>query len=123
MRELHAGAGGAWPPPDHRHSRRDEVLGRRNGRSASPVDQFMTDQWPARRPEWRLIAAVVVLAAVWLAMLIGGAGPLDRSIYEAVYAGHRPLLVTIARVFTEMGEPTVLIVAGFVVATGLWWVG
>ena len=83
----------------------------------------MTDQRPVRRPEWRLIAAVVVLAAVWLAMLIGGAGPLDRSIYEAVYAGHRPLLVTIARIFTELGEPTVLIVAGFIVAAWLWWVG
>jgi membrane-associated phospholipid phosphatase len=83
----------------------------------------MTDQRPVRRPEWRLIAAVFALFAIWLAMLIGGAGPLDRSIYEAVYAGHRPLLLTIARVFTEMGEPTVLIVAGFVVAAWLWWVG
>jgi undecaprenyl-diphosphatase len=83
----------------------------------------MTEQRSPRRPEWRLIAAVVVLAAVWLAMLIGGAGPLDRSIYEAVYAGHRPVLLTIARVFTELGEPTVLIVAGFIVAAWLWWVG
>ena len=83
----------------------------------------MTDQRPVRHPEWRLIAAVFALFAIWLAMLIGGTGPLDRSIYEAVYAGHRPVLLTIARIFTELGEPTVLIVAGFIVAAWLWWVG
>ena len=54
-------------------------------------------------------------------MLRYGGGPLDRGIYEALYAGHRPVLRTIARIFTFLGEPTVLIAAGFVVAAWLWW--
>jgi len=56
-------------------------------------------------------------------MLVFGAGSLDRSIYELVYAGHRPALVAIARVVTFFGEPTVLIAAGFAVAAWLWWRG
>jgi undecaprenyl-diphosphatase len=83
----------------------------------------MTGYSNGRRPPWRLVVAVVALAAIWLAMLIGGAGPIDRSIYEALYAGHRPALRTIAHIFTELGEPTVLIVACFLVTAWLWWVG
>src|SRR3954452_3048063 len=56
-------------------------------------------------------------------MLGFGAGPLDRSIYEIVYAGHRPTLIVIARIATFFGEPTVLIGAGFAVAAWLWWRG
>ena len=48
-------------------------------------------------------------AVIWLAMLLWGGGPLDRQIYEAVYAGHRPALIAVARIFTFLGEPTVLI--------------
>jgi undecaprenyl-diphosphatase len=44
-------------------------------------------------------------------------------LYQALYAGGRPLLITIARVFTELGEPTVLIAAGFLVGGWLWWRG
>lgn len=69
----------------------------------------------------RLALAAVLLAAIWLAMLMFGRGPLDRSIYEALYAGGRPALVTTARVFTAFGEPTVLIGAGFILAAWLWW--
>jgi undecaprenyl-diphosphatase len=75
------------------------------------------------RLQWRFIAAVLALAAVWLAMLLGGAGDLDRRIYEALYAGHRPALLTMARVFTLLGEPTLLIGASAVVAAILWWTG
>ncbi|MFL6766199.1 MAG: phosphatase PAP2 family protein [Sphingomicrobium sp.] len=60
----------------------------------------------------------MAFAAIWLAMLLGGGGPLDRSLYEALYAGHRPVLLTTARVFTALGEPTVLIAA--CAATALW---
>jgi membrane-associated phospholipid phosphatase len=83
----------------------------------------MTEVQPSRRLQWRHIAAIVTLAAIWLAVLVWGAGPLDRAIYEALYAGHRPALLAIARGFTALGEPTVLIVAGFIVAGGLWWRG
>jgi undecaprenyl-diphosphatase len=81
----------------------------------------MTEERPLRRLQWRYVAAIVMLAAIWLAMLLRGAGPLDRAVYEALYAGHRPALLAMARVFTVLGEPTVLIAAGFIVAGGLWW--
>lgn len=54
-------------------------------------------------------------------MLLGGAGPVDRNIYEALYAGDRPALLAIARFFTALGEPTVLVTAGFLVAGWIWW--
>jgi undecaprenyl-diphosphatase len=77
---------------------------------------------PPRRVEWRIIAAVI-LAVIWLAMLLCGAGPLDRGIYEALYAGHRPALLAVARIFTALGEPTVLIAACAACAAWLWFVG
>lgn len=71
---------------------------------------------------WRS-TAIVALACIWLAMLLLGRGALDRSIYEALYAGGRPALVTMGRIFTALGEPIVLIGAGFIVALWLWWRG
>jgi membrane-associated phospholipid phosphatase len=64
--------------------------------------------------------SIVVLTAIWLAMLMLGRGALDRSIYEALYAGGRPALIIFARVFTFLGEPTVLVGAGFLLAAWLW---
>ena len=66
---------------------------------------------------------LVALAATWLAMLVFGGGPIDRELYELLYAGGRPTLIAIARVFTALGEPTVLIAAGFLVAAWLWFRG
>jgi undecaprenyl-diphosphatase len=66
---------------------------------------------------------VVSLAAIWIAMLLLGRGTLDRSIYEALYAGGRPALVLVARVLTFLGEPTVLVGAGILVAAWLWRAG
>ena len=56
-------------------------------------------------------------------MLVGGTGTLDRLIYEALYAGQRPLLLALARFFTALGEPTVLIAAGAAAALWLWYAG
>jgi undecaprenyl-diphosphatase len=56
-------------------------------------------------------------------MLLGGGGPLDRAIYEALYAGGRPALLAAARLFTALGEPTVLIGAGIATALWLWYAG
>jgi undecaprenyl-diphosphatase len=64
---------------------------------------------------------IIALTALWLAMLLSGGGPLDRNIYEALYAGHRPVLLKIALFLTFLGEPTVLVLAGFFVAAWLWW--
>jgi membrane-associated phospholipid phosphatase len=56
-------------------------------------------------------------------MLVGGTGALDRSIYEALYAGDRTALVELALFFTALGEPTVLIAAGAAAALWLWYAG
>ena len=69
---------------------------------------------------WRLVAAAVVLAGVWLAMLLGGGGGSDRAIYEALYAGHEPLLRAIAHAFTLLGDPTLLIAASLLALLWLW---
>jgi undecaprenyl-diphosphatase len=83
----------------------------------------MIDDQPPRRAQLRFTAAIVTLAAIWLAMLLTGGGWLDRSIYEALYAGHRPALVVVARAFTALGEPTVLIAACGACAIWLWYEG
>lgn len=72
------------------------------------------------RAHWRYLAALVTLAGIWLAMLLGGAGSVDRAIYEALYAGDRPVLLTVARAFTFLGEPTLLIGASVIAALWLW---
>lgn len=82
----------------------------------------MTDQ-TLKVGQWRLVVAAVALAAIWLAMLLWGRGPLDRSIYEALYAGHRPAMAAVARALTALGEPTVLIGAGVATALWLWYTG
>lgn len=69
----------------------------------------------------RYAGALVALAAVWLAMLLLGGGPLDRQFYEALYAGHRPALAAIAHGLTWLGEPTVLVGGGFIAAAWLTW--
>src|SRR5207248_4370489 len=67
--------------------------------------------------------SIVALAGIWLTMLLWGGNPLDREFYEALYAGHRPMLAGIARALTLLGDPTVLIGAGIVCALWLWWRG
>jgi undecaprenyl-diphosphatase len=83
----------------------------------------MTKQVPPRGVQWRFICALVALTAIWLVMLLGGRGALDRSIYEAVYAGRRPALLAVARFFTALGEPSVLIAACIGCALWLWHAG
>jgi len=56
-------------------------------------------------------------------MLRTGGGSLDRQIYEALYAGHRPALLSAARIATALGEPTLLIGAGLAAALYLWRAG
>jgi membrane-associated phospholipid phosphatase len=83
----------------------------------------MTESVRSTVAQARFGATSAALAALWLAMLLFGTGGIDRQLYEALYAGHRPLLSGIARVLTFFGEPTVLIGAGFAVAAWLWWRG
>jgi membrane-associated phospholipid phosphatase len=62
---------------------------------------------------------LAVLAAVWLAMLLAGTGPLDRHIYELLYAGGSPSLARAAKLVTRVGDPTVVLVSGLIVAAYL----
>ena len=62
----------------------------------------------------------MALSCLWLAMLVLGGGAFDRSIYQALYVGSHPALVTLARTFTALGEPTVLVGGGFILAAWLW---
>ncbi|MFL6830242.1 MAG: phosphatase PAP2 family protein [Sphingomicrobium sp.] len=73
--------------------------------------------------ELRFTGVIVALTALWLAMLLWGGGPLDQAVYEALYAGRSPALAAIARAFTALGEPTVLISAGVAAALWLWYAG
>jgi len=56
-------------------------------------------------------------------MLLWGRGPLDRAVYHALYAGSHPVLRGLARLFTALGEPLVLIAAGIACALWLWHSG
>jgi undecaprenyl-diphosphatase len=71
----------------------------------------------------RFIGALLALVSIWLIMLVFGAGPVDRSIYETLYAGDRPVLAALARAFTFLGEPTLLIAAGIALGLWVWWRG
>jgi len=83
----------------------------------------MTSTKRASASQWRFVCALILFTAIWLAMFLGGNGPVDRAIYEALYVGHSPILVATARIFTALGEPTVLIAASFAIALWLWFRG
>ncbi len=72
---------------------------------------------------WLFIAATPLLFVTWLTMLLGGAGPLDRAAYEAIYARHSAALLAAARLLTLFGEPTLLIAASAALAIWLWIIG
>ena len=76
-----------------------------------------------RAGQARFVVTIILLAATWLTMLLTGGGWLDRAIYEALYAGGKPTLIVIARLFTAFGDPTVLIGAGAICAIWLWYRG
>ena len=83
----------------------------------------MSTEPPAAGRRIRYSIALAALAALWLIMLMFGGGSLDRHVYELLYAGDRPALVMVARLFTALGQPWPLVAAGFVVAAWLWWRG
>ena len=69
----------------------------------------------------RLIVPIAVLVALWLAMLLLGAGPLDRQIYVLLYAGNSPALVDFAKALSAMGQLPVLLALGIACLSWLWW--
>jgi undecaprenyl-diphosphatase len=64
------------------------------------------------------VTAVGVLAAIWLAMLVGGTGQLDRILLNSLYAAHRPEVRTLAQATTLFGNwPALFLVS---LAGALW---
>lgn len=70
---------------------------------------------------WRLDAALAALAALWLAMLLLGAGVADGALLTRLYAADQPSLAFAARWLTELGGSPVLIPATVVIALLAWW--
>ena len=75
------------------------------------------------RARWVIATLCAALAAIWLAMVVGGTGPLDRQIYEAVYVGRHPSLVALAKGLSLPGDPNLLVPATLAIAVWLWWRG
>jgi membrane-associated phospholipid phosphatase len=70
---------------------------------------------PAGARLWYPIA-LAGLALVWLTMLLLGTGAVDSQFYEMLYAGGSPFLVRVAKLVTRVGDPTVVLASGFIVA-------
>jgi undecaprenyl-diphosphatase len=73
-----------------------------------------------RLPSIGITVSAVVLAAIWFEMLTLGAGPADAAIGQLLYAGGNPPMIAVARLFTFLGEPAVLIGLGIAAAYTLW---
>jgi undecaprenyl-diphosphatase len=73
------------------------------------------------RARWAIALLAAALAALWLLMMLGGTGPLDRRLYEALYVGGHPALIVFAKFLSLFGDPTVLIPATLLIAGALWW--
>ena len=69
------------------------------------------------------LLAMAALAALWLAMLLLGAGPGDRALLLALYAGDEPWLALAALGITYLGNWTTVVVATIVGAAWLAYVG
>ena len=70
------------------------------------------EQFAAANVVRRMIRTIFLLslAALWLAMLLLGAGPVDRGVLLAVYAGDEPWLALAALGFTFLGNWSTVIV-------------
>jgi undecaprenyl-diphosphatase len=73
-----------------------------------------------RLPSIGITVSAVVLAAIWFEMLTLGSGPADAAIGQLLYAGGNPPMIAVARLFTFLGEPAVLIGFGIAAACTLW---
>lgn len=68
----------------------------------------------------RLPAALIALAALWLAMLLLGAGAADQAVLDFLYAGDRPTIAAAARWVTELGGSPLLLPVTAAVALIAW---
>ncbi|HEU5482496.1 MAG TPA: phosphatase PAP2 family protein [Sphingomicrobium sp.] len=81
----------------------------------------MTEKTDGRRDRWRVAIGAAVLALLWLAMLMVGAGPVDGRLLAAFYAGDRAAIAGVASVLTFFGDgPTLILIAVAAAAWMLW---
>jgi undecaprenyl-diphosphatase len=64
---------------------------------------------------------IALLFAAWLAMLLLGAGEVDRAVLFALYAADEPWLALAAMGFTFLGNWSTLVPATLLGAALLWW--
>lgn len=67
----------------------------------------------------RLAIALAALAALWLAMLLLGAGAADRALLDRLYAGNDQLAAA-ARLLTQLGGSPILVPVSFGAALAAW---
>ena len=65
--------------------------------------------------------ALTGLFLLWLAMLLLGAGPVDRVLLLALYAGDEPWLALAAIGFTYLGDSWALVPVALIGAAVLAW--
>jgi len=66
---------------------------------------------------------VAALAILWFAMLTLGAGPVDLLVLVSLYAGDVPVVASIARAITVLGEGEVVVLISVAAASWLLWRG
>ena len=70
------------------------------------------------RPALKLAIFVAVLAGLWLAMMVGGTGPVDLAALDGLYAGDHPWVRGFMQSFTLLGNwPAVI---GLSLLAALW---
>lgn len=115
MRKLHTNPGRSRPAADDRHSGGNEVLGTREGAIAA-VKRLRG----VTRTRSLTLAA---LALIWLAMLLLGAGDVDRGLLMALYAADEPWLALGALGFTYLGTWWTAVGVTLIAALWLLWRG
>ena len=71
----------------------------------------------------KLAIAVAVLAALWLAMMVGGAGAVDQWLLSSLYVGQAPGLRAFLATFTLLGNWQAVVGVTLVAAVWLLWAG
>jgi undecaprenyl-diphosphatase len=71
------------------------------------------------RWDTKVIAPIVALAAIWLAMMIGGTGELDRALLHWLYSADHPVLVRFGLAMNAAGGWQVVVVLSILVTAWL----
>jgi undecaprenyl-diphosphatase len=67
----------------------------------------------------KVVTPIAALATIWLAMVIGGTGPLDRALLHSLYSEDRPALVGFALAMNVVGQWQVVVALSILVTAWL----